>query len=105
MATQYKLQINQSVIQQDLLELPKELQDDFVRYQQVLAIDPHGTRGIPSHGLTGKLVRYRSIEIDWLGIAYRLVYRIYESPSPKRVLILSFAEHDHAYERAQDRKR
>ena len=61
MATQYKIQINQSVIQQDL---PEELQDDFVRYQQVLAIDPNGTRGIPSHGLTGKLAHYRSIEID-----------------------------------------
>ena len=105
MATQYKIQINQSVIQQDIPELSQELQDDFVRYQQVLSIDPHETRGIPSHGLTGKLARYRSIEIDWLGVAYRLVYRIYESPSPKRVLILSFAEHDDAYERAQDRKR
>ncbi len=105
MATQYKIQINQAVIQQDIPELPEELQDDFVRYQQVLAIDPYGTRGIPSHGLTGKLANYRSIEIDGLVIAYRLVYRIYESPAPKRVLILSFAEHDDAYERAHDRKR
>ena len=105
MATQYKIQINQSVIQNDLPELPEELQDDFVRYQQVLAIDPQVTRGIPNHGLTGKLANYRSIEIDWLGIAYRLVYRIYESPAPKRVLIVSFAEHDEAYERAQERKR
>ena len=40
MATQYKIQINQSVIQQDIPELSQELQDDFVRYQQVLSIDP-----------------------------------------------------------------
>jgi mRNA interferase RelE/StbE len=103
-ATQYTIQINQAVIQQDLAELPEELQADFGRYQQVLAIDPHRTRGLPSHNLTGKLTNCRSLEIDCEGVAYRLVYRIYESPSPKRVLILSFAEHDDAYERAQDRK-
>ena len=32
------------------------------------------------------------------------VYRIYEKPAPKRVFILSFAEHDLAYEKAKDRK-
>jgi len=34
------------------------------------------------------------------GVAYRLVYRIYEKPSPRRVLVISFAEHDPAYEKA-----
>ncbi|MCF3625943.1 hypothetical protein L2E65_14220 [Planktothrix agardhii 1801] len=42
--------------------------------------------------------------IDWNGVSYRLVYRIYENLSPKRVVLLSFAEHDPAYEKAQNRK-
>ncbi len=37
-------------------------------------------------------------------MAYCLVYRIYDSPAPKRVVVLSFAEHDPAYESAIARK-
>ncbi|MDJ0689275.1 MAG: hypothetical protein QNJ41_12270 [Xenococcaceae cyanobacterium MO_188.B32] len=44
------------------------------------------------------------MEIDWNRISYRLVYRIYKKPAPKRVFILSFAEHDPAYEKAKNRK-
>jgi hypothetical protein len=36
---------------------------------------------------------------------YRLVYRIYEKPAPRRVVILSFGEHDPAYENAKRRKK
>ncbi|MGB3201651.1 MAG: hypothetical protein WBA99_12155 [Nodosilinea sp.] len=57
-----------------------------------------------SHALKGQLSHYRAIEIDWNGVAYRLVYRIYDSPAPRRVVVLSFAEHDPAYERAIARK-
>jgi hypothetical protein len=46
----------------------------------------------------------RAIEIDYQGIAYRLVYKIHEKPTPKRVVILSFAEHNPAYEKAKKRK-
>ena len=31
--------------------------------------------------------------------AYRLVYRAYDSPSPRCVVIISFAEHNPAYSR------
>jgi Txe/YoeB family toxin of Txe-Axe toxin-antitoxin module len=34
---------------------------------------------------------------------YRLVYRIYDKPIPKRVKIISFDVHDPAYEKAQQR--
>ncbi|WP_278002766.1 hypothetical protein [Nodosilinea sp. LEGE 06152] len=75
------------------------------RYQQVLALDPHKTRRVPSHhGLKGELAGYRVLGITWNGIACRLVYRIYDTPAPKRLLVLGFAEHDPAYERAIARK-
>ena len=73
-------------------------------YQQILAIAPYQLFGLASHNLTGKLKGYRAIEIDYQGIAYRLVYKIHEKPAPKRVVILSFAEHDPAYEKAKKRK-
>ncbi len=100
----YRIHLNQAVRQQDLPTLPPGLQQDFVRYQQVLALDPYKTRKVPSHSLRGELLNYRALEIDWQAIAYRLVYRIYETPAPKRVVILSFAEHDPAYTRAMERK-
>ncbi len=60
--------------------------------------------GWPSHNLIGKLKGCRAIEIDWDNISYRLVYQIYDKSKPKRVLILSFAEHDPAYKKAKQRK-
>ncbi|MDB9524673.1 hypothetical protein PN498_01620 [Oscillatoria sp. CS-180] len=77
----------------------------MVQYQRVLSLDPITTKNIPNHSLKGKLANYRALEIDWNGIAYRLVYRIYDSPAPRRVDVLSFAEHDPAYERAIERRR
>jgi hypothetical protein len=45
------------------------------------------------------------LDISWEGNpnAYRLVYRVYEKPAPRRVLVLSFDEHDLAYEKAKAR--
>ncbi len=100
----YLIQVALGVQQQDLSALPAELRADFARYQQILALDPYKTRRVPSHSLQGELANYRALEIDWNGVAYRLVYRIYETPAPKRVVILSFAEHDPAYDRALERK-
>lgn len=88
----------------DLSGLPSQLKKDFLQYQKVLSLSPYQTKGIPSHNLTGDLIGYRALEIDYNNISYRLVYRIYEKPTPKRVLIISFAEHDPAYERAKERK-
>lgn len=90
---------------QDVPELPAELRDDLLRYQQVLSLNPVDTRGIPNHLLKGQLKNYRALEIEWNGVAYRLVYRIYDSPAPRRVEILSFAKHDPAHDRAIARKR
>ena len=74
-------------------------------YQPVLQIDPYQCEGLPSHELKGDLLGYRTLEVEWLGNpnAYRLVYRVYENPTPRRVLIISFAEHDPAYEKASAR--
>jgi mRNA-degrading endonuclease YafQ of YafQ-DinJ toxin-antitoxin module len=92
------------VTREDALDLPALLREDLPRYQQILALDPYKTRKVPSHRLKGELTGYRALEINWNGVAYRLVYRIYDTPSPRRVLVLSFAEHDPAYERAIARK-
>ncbi|MGK7930790.1 MAG: type II toxin-antitoxin system RelE/ParE family toxin [Microcystaceae cyanobacterium] len=91
-------------LQNDLSQLPLNLQQKWQNYQKILALDPYQTLGFPSHNLTGKLKGCRALEIDWNGSPYRLVYRIHEKPSPKRVVILSFAEHDPAYEKAKKRK-
>jgi mRNA interferase RelE/StbE len=89
----------------DLPDLPDDLREIFDDVcQSVLVFDPHRCFGLPNHRLKGNLVNYRAIELDWNGVAYRLVYRIYDSPSPRRVMVLSFAEHDPAYERAVERK-
>jgi mRNA-degrading endonuclease YafQ of YafQ-DinJ toxin-antitoxin module len=91
-------------VREDINLLPPQLQQNWHQYQKILAIDPHNTLGFPSHNLIGKLRGFRALEIDCDGLAYRLIYRIFEKPAPKRVLILSFAEHDPAYERAKQRR-
>jgi mRNA interferase RelE/StbE len=100
----YRVQLHQGVTQQDILDLPLSLQEELSRYQQVLSLDPDKSRAVTNHRLRGELKGYRALEIDWNGIAYRLVYRIYDSPIPRRAVVLSFAEHDPAYERAIARK-
>lgn len=99
----YVVQIVKDV-QEDLSYLPLELQKKWQQYQKILAIDPYQVLNLPSHDLTGKLRGCRAIEIENNGIAYRLVYKICEKPSPKRVVILSFAEHNPAYKNAKKRK-
>ncbi len=100
----YRIILHQDIAAKDLPLLPEELKEDFIQYQRVLKLDPYQTRGIPSHDLRGDLRHYRALEIDCNGVSYRLVYRTCESPSPKRVQIISFAEHDLAYEKAKERK-
>lgn len=100
----YQIKLHNLVTARDLSGLPSSLKKDFLQYQKVLSLSPYETKGIPSHNLTGDLTGYRALEIDYNNISYRLVYRIHEKPIPKRVLIISFAEHDPAYERAKERK-
>jgi hypothetical protein len=100
----YLVKIHQKINNDDLPLLPNQLKKDFPFYQQILAIDPYDTCNLPSHNLIGKLINCRALEIDWNGMVYRLVYKIYDSPPPKRVLILSFDQHDPAYNKAKKRK-
>ena len=104
MKTKYLIQIHKLINIEDFPLLPSEIKADFKQYQQILSLTPYETNRIPSHNLLGKLVNCRALEITQNQIVYRLVYRVYEVPSPKRVLILSFAEHDLAYVKAKERK-
>lgn len=104
MKTKYLIQLHKLIDIQDVPLLPLEVRMDFKQYQKILSLNPYETNKISTHNLSGKLVNCRALEITDNQIVYRLVYRVYEVPSPRRVLILSFAEHDLAYAKAQDRK-
>lgn len=99
--SKYQVQLHSQVTLGDLPALPPELREDFDDFCHSLFIeDPYGCLGLAHHLLKGKLRGYRALEIDWNHVSYRLVYRIYEKPAPKRVFIISFAEHDAAYAKA-----
>ena len=99
--SKYLFKTHPKIENEDLKSLPDVLERDFWEiYQLILKADPYGCGGFPNHPLKGKLKGYRALEIDWEGVAYRLVYCVYEKPSPRRVLVISFAEHDPAYEKA-----
>jgi mRNA-degrading endonuclease YafQ of YafQ-DinJ toxin-antitoxin module len=100
----YKLVLHHHIQSEDLVLLLEELQKKFIQYQKVLKIDPYQTKGMSSHNLQGNLKNYRALEIDFEGTSYRLVYRVYNSSSPRYINIISFGEHDLAYERAIARK-
>ncbi|MBW4483415.1 MAG: hypothetical protein KME14_12810 [Tildeniella torsiva UHER 1998/13D] len=103
--SRYLIKTHRLVEAEDLPELTSELKEIFSDLREsVLILDPYRCLGLPNHTLKGQLSNYRAIAIDWNGVAYRLVYRIYEATAPRRVLVLSFAEHDPAYERAIARK-
>ena len=99
----YRVSFHPLVGVEDLPLLPQALRDDIADFQLTLSIDPYKTNELSSHDLRGDLRHYRALEIDYNGVCYRLVYRVYESPTPKRVQVISFAEHDLAYERAKER--
>jgi mRNA-degrading endonuclease RelE of RelBE toxin-antitoxin system len=103
--SRYQVKINDQVIKKDLVQLLTYLKKDFEAIcRTILTQDPYNCFGLDSHNLKGDLIHHRAIEIDDNGISYRLVYRIYEKPIPKRVVVLSFAKHDPAYDRAKERK-
>lgn len=104
MKSNYLFQKYPKIEGEDLPALPAELKEDFRDiYKPILMADPYRCGGFPDHTLVGKLKDYRALEIEWVGISYRLVYRVYESSAPKRVLVVSFAEHDAAYQKAKQR--
>jgi mRNA-degrading endonuclease RelE of RelBE toxin-antitoxin system len=100
----YLLRVHPKVSSQDLPSLPTELKELFSgAIQQQLITKPTTGNRFPNHLLSGDLLGYRALEIDWAGTTYRLVYRIYEKPAPRRVVIFSFDEHDSAYDKAKAR--
>jgi mRNA interferase RelE/StbE len=104
MKSKYLFQKHPKVDSEDFLRVPLELREDFGElYQPILSAEPYDCKGFPHHSLQGKLKDCRTLEIDWNGITYRLVYQIYESPAPKRVFVISFDEHNPAYEKAKAR--
>ena len=103
--SRYQVKVNHLVREQDLPQLPETLKKDFEDFcNSIFSEDPYNCFGLDNHILKGDLRGYRALEIDENGVSYRLVYRIYKKPTPKRVFILSFAEHDLAYEKAKERK-
>jgi mRNA interferase RelE/StbE len=105
--SRYQLQVDNLLIKDDLPLLPMELLEDFaIAIKPLLQLDPLNLGGVyATHALAGNLQGYRAVEIDFDSTAYRLVYRIYEKPSPRRVVVLSFAEHDPAYKKAKQRRK
>lgn len=100
----YLLRVHPQVASQDLQCLPPELEELFSgAIQQQLVTNPTASTRFSNHLLSGNLLGYWALEIDWGGTAYRLVYRIYEKPAPRRVFVISFDEHDSAYEKAKAR--
>lgn len=98
------MKIHPLVEKKDLPGLPKELQQDFRSlFVPILQIEPHRCQGLPCHKLERELKGWQALEIDECGVAYRLVYRIYDMPGVMRVDIESFDVHDPAYEKAKER--
>ena len=104
MRAKYLLQVHPLVFSEDLPTLPKELQSDFEKlFKPILQISPNNGGILSCHKLKGRLKGYHALEIKYNNQQYRLVYRIYDKPIPKRVKVISFDVHDPAYEKAQQR--
>jgi Txe/YoeB family toxin of Txe-Axe toxin-antitoxin module len=100
----YFLQVHPLVLSEDLPILPVILRVDFEElFKPILQSSPD-TGGILSfHKLKGDLRGYHALEIPFDDAEYRLVYRIFDKPAPKRVRVISFDIHDPAYEKAKER--
>lgn len=72
----YRFETHPQLDNEDLPSLPAVLQEAFERvYKPILIEDPYGRGSLPHHDLKGRLIGYRTLDIDWSGIVYRLVYR------------------------------
>ena len=100
----YLLQVHPLVISEYLPILPMILRIDCEGlFKPILQSSPD-TGGILScHKLRGDLRGYHALEIPFDDAEYRLVYRIFKKPTPKRVRVISFDLHDPAYEKAKQR--
>jgi len=100
----YLLKIKPVVFREDLPLLPLSIQDIFADLCEVLKRDPINCDGLHSEAKQGQLRGYRSLALEDNGIAYRLIYRVYDKPAPRRMEVIAFGEHDLAYGKAQERK-
>ena len=100
----YLLQVHPLVISEDLPNLPTVLKTDFEGlFKPILQSSPDNGGILSCHKLKGDLRSYHALEILYEDEEYRLVYRIFEKPAPKRVRVISFDIHDPAYEKAKQR--
>jgi len=100
----YFLQVHPLVISEDLPILPMVLRTDFEGlFKPILQSCPDNGGILSCHKLKGDLRGYHALEISFDDAEYRLVYRIFEKPAPKRVRVISFDIHDPAYEKAKVR--
>lgn len=100
------MKIFQLVSTQDLPGLPEALIDDLPFFRDILEVDPYACCGkIRCHLLEREPLNENcyAMELNYLGVSYRLVYRILEPQ--KRVEILSFDDHKSAYHKAEERVR
>lgn len=99
-----RVKIHLKISKEDLPRFPAELKDDFGDLQSILACDPCSCDGlVDSHDLERELAGCRAMEFNYLGEAYRLVYRIFDSPETMWVDVISFSHHDDAYNKAKQR--
>jgi mRNA interferase RelE/StbE len=100
----YFVWICPSVKAEDLPNLPRELQEQFANlFVPILKVDPHERRGLRGHQLERELSGYTTIDINYLGVEYRIVYRVDDRPQAMRVDVYSFDAHDAAYDKAKNR--
>jgi mRNA interferase RelE/StbE len=98
------------IVKEDFSNLPIVLQEDWEIFESLLEEDPYAPEslvgegfGIGSHDLKRELIGYRALEIDYLGEAYRMVYKITDIPNVRRVDVYSFDRHNAAYDKAKNR--
>jgi mRNA interferase RelE/StbE len=103
-STNYFVKVHRKVELEDFPNLPDELQNQFKQlFVKVLAIDPQDRRGMRGHDLGRELSGCKTMDINYLGEEYRVVYRIDDRPEAMRVDVYSFERHDPAYDKAKVR--
>jgi mRNA interferase RelE/StbE len=100
----FKVWVNPRVRKEDFPNLPEELQERFdMLFVPVLELDPYNRRGLKGHTLKRELRGYCTIDVQYNGFPYRVVYFIDDSPEVMEVKVYTFERHDPAYDKAKNR--
>lgn len=109
-SSNYYVRRSPLIVKEDFPNLPNVLQEDWEVFQALLEKDPYCPESlledgscIGSHDLRRELSGYRTLEIEYLGESYRMVYKITDNLDIKRVDVYSFDRHDPAYDKAKNR--